>query len=155
MVANENHWGHMKITDVMEGSDIISIPVLVVYKERNIHGKVIWPFPFECFEEKELVFYNFWWWNQNTHVDGLVQERRNSIANALELPLSCTNLKMYSRRTRSISLMLIPWPLSSPALQQQWYWPCSMNGSICTRNDENHRCHRKKTSFHFHYMLCA
>ena len=25
------------------------------------------------------------------HVDGLVQERRNSIANALELRLSCTN----------------------------------------------------------------
>ena len=27
-------------------------------------------------------------------VDGLVQERRNSIANALELRLSCTNLSM-------------------------------------------------------------
>ena len=26
-----------------------------------------------------------------THVDGLVQERRNSIAKALELRLSCTN----------------------------------------------------------------
>ena len=25
------------------------------------------------------------------HIDGLVQERRNSIANALELRLSCTN----------------------------------------------------------------
>ena len=25
------------------------------------------------------------------HIDGLVQERRNSIANALELHLSCTN----------------------------------------------------------------
>ena len=24
-------------------------------------------------------------------IDGLVQERRNSIANAMELPLSCTN----------------------------------------------------------------
>ena len=26
-----------------------------------------------------------------THIDRLVQERRNSIANALELRLSCTN----------------------------------------------------------------
>ena len=29
------------------------------------------------------------------HVDGLVQERRNSIANVLELCLSCTNPSMY------------------------------------------------------------
>ena len=29
------------------------------------------------------------------YVDGLVQERRNSIANALELRLSCTNPSMY------------------------------------------------------------
>ena len=29
------------------------------------------------------------------HVDGLVQERRNSIANTLELRLSCTNPSMY------------------------------------------------------------
>ena len=27
----------------------------------------------------------------NTYIDGLVQERRNSIANALDLRLSCTN----------------------------------------------------------------
>ena len=30
------------------------------------------------------------------HIDGLVQERRNSIAIALELRLSCTNLSIYS-----------------------------------------------------------
>ena len=29
------------------------------------------------------------------HFDGLVQERRNSIANALELRLSCTNPSYY------------------------------------------------------------
>ena len=32
------------------------------------------------------------WWH---HVDGLVQERRNSIANALDLRLSCTNPSMF------------------------------------------------------------
>ena len=32
-------------------------------------------------------------WQHN--IDGLVQERHNSIANALELRLSCTNLSMY------------------------------------------------------------
>ena len=40
-----------------------------------------------------------------THFDGLVQERRNSIAYALELRLSCTNLSICS----------LPYgPLSSP-----------------------------------------
>ena len=31
----------------------------------------------------------------HTCIDGLVQERRNTIANALELRLSCTNLLIY------------------------------------------------------------
>ena len=30
-----------------------------------------------------------------THINGLVQERRYSIANALELRLSCTNPSIY------------------------------------------------------------
>ena len=44
---------------------------------------------------------NLWcyqWRQSSHHIDGLVQERRNSIANALELRLSCTNpsiLHMY------------------------------------------------------------
>ena len=32
-----------------------------------------------------------------SHVDELMQERRNSTANALELRLSCTNPSMYSQ----------------------------------------------------------
>ena len=32
----------------------------------------------------------------NDHFDGLVQERRNFIANALDLRLSCTNLSISS-----------------------------------------------------------
>ena len=35
-------------------------------------------------------FFNFFVWSM-AHVSGLVQERRNSIANALELRFSCTN----------------------------------------------------------------
>ena len=31
----------------------------------------------------------------NFNIDGLVQERRNSIANALELRLSCTNPSIF------------------------------------------------------------
>ena len=35
------------------------------------------------------------------YIDGLVQERRNSIANALELRLSCTNPSIYRRHQDS------------------------------------------------------
>ena len=35
------------------------------------------------------------WGRVGWHIDGLVQERRNSIANALELRLSCTNPSMH------------------------------------------------------------
>ena len=31
-----------------------------------------------------------------TYIDGLMQEKRNSIDNALQLRLSCTNLSIYS-----------------------------------------------------------
>ena len=42
------------------------------------------------------------------YIDGFVQERRNSIANALELRLSCTNLSicLVDRHCTSIA---IPW----------------------------------------------
>ena len=35
------------------------------------------------------------WRHHDAHIDGLVQERHNSIANALELRLSCTNRSIY------------------------------------------------------------
>ena len=34
--------------------------------------------------------------NTNIYIDGSMQERRNSIANALELRISCTNPSIYS-----------------------------------------------------------
>ena len=42
--------------------------------------------------------------NVNVCTDELVQERRNSIANALELHLSCTNPSEWSRITSSMVL---------------------------------------------------
>ena len=74
-------------------------------------------------------------------IDGLVQERCNSIANALELHLSCTNpwiwtlysvslLHMmtlmtwhqdYCWQTGSVLWLLMPWLLVSSGHQQQWY----------------------------------
>ena len=40
------------------------------------------------------------------HIDGLVQERRNSITDALELRLSCTNPSISSADISSISYFL-------------------------------------------------
>ena len=43
------------------------------------------------------------------HVDGLVQERGNSSAVAIELRLSCTNPSMYVQWAESISCLLMVW----------------------------------------------
>ena len=49
-----------------------------------------------CGYTLHFYFYPVWYEQSNQHyVDGLVQERRNSIANALELRLSCTNPSMW------------------------------------------------------------
>ena len=49
--------------------------------------------------ERKFVAWSLWWLGPGDdmwrHVDGLMQERRNSIANALELRLSCTNPSMF------------------------------------------------------------
>ena len=42
-----------------------------------------------------MLLFVFCFW-QSEHFDGLVQDRRNFIANALELPLSCTYLSICS-----------------------------------------------------------
>ena len=45
------------------------------------------------------------------YVDGLVQERRNSIANTLELHLSCPNLSMYPKinSAQGVMRLLLTW----------------------------------------------
>ena len=58
----------------------------------------------------------FWWvqWYHNLHFDGLVQERCNSIANALELHLSCTNSLIFLGNTHKRHLMPhLPWLVGS------------------------------------------
>ena len=51
---------------------------------------------------------------------GLVQERRNSIANALELRLSCTNSSIWPS----------PLPESVSILQQLWTWTKAVPHSL-------------------------
>ena len=48
------------------------------------------------------------------HIDGLVQERRNSIANALELRLSCTNLSIWLYSDNFSDTHDAIWPSLSP-----------------------------------------
>ena len=52
---------------------------------------------------------------QQHHIDGLIQERRNSIANALELRLSCTNPSICSRCT-------IGWDILVPSIDNSNTW---------------------------------
>ena len=79
----------------------------------DIHIYNEWPFlfyePHTCFTKKPLE-----------HIDGLVQEKRNSIADALDLRLSCTKLSLTYRYYDVNHL----WPPVSYDLQT-----CYINGS--------------------------
>ena len=50
-----------------------------------------------------IMLYAAWRWPISyLHINGLVQERRNSIANALELCLSCTNLSIWDLQCKDL-----------------------------------------------------
>ena len=79
------------------------------------------------------------------YIDGLVQERRNSSAWAMELRLSCTISSIYVltflelKREYSSLFQLMPWLLASPGHQQPCYWLCRMNRSLpYMRKDVNY-----------------
>ena len=54
------------------------------------------------------------------HIDGLVQERRNSIANALELRLSCTNPLIWWHKSGSTLAQVMACCLMACCLKQCW-----------------------------------
>ena len=49
----------------------------------------------------QLVLYTVWYGYNTENIDVLMQERRNSIANALELHLSCTNPSIFLPNTHN------------------------------------------------------
>ena len=62
-------------------------------------------------EDQAMTFYWHWWRTRSTHftlnplsfqIDGLVQERRNSSALAMELRLSCTNPSRWCARCKQL-----------------------------------------------------
>ena len=60
-------------------------PYIYIYIEReNCDDK-----------QNQTVYICYGTYRINEYIDGLVQERRNSIANELELRLSCTNPSLY------------------------------------------------------------
>ena len=69
----------------------------IIENERSFRELVV-PATLEDVSMTEPLTINSTWqpYRVSDHVDGLVQERRNSIANALELRLSCTNPSIYS-----------------------------------------------------------
>ena len=62
-------------------------------------------------------------------IDGLVQERRNSIADALELRLSCNNPLIYSQKYSS-------WQVSTPLMVQGEIPPESWLHLICLGSNQ-------------------
>ena len=93
-------------------------------------------------------YLNWWWSSLLAHIDGLMQERRNSIANAMELRLSCTNPSIYTASldlnewtegavTEHVSVMELDLRQSSRLLRSvssQWrdaVTSLSTNGKAC------------------------
>ena len=87
------HWGIQKMsedtgTTVLlhmntrnKQSDHLCYQKYILFTECD-HASLVYIYRYIC---NQLCIV---WWH---HINGLVQERRNSIASALELPLSCTN----------------------------------------------------------------
>ena len=54
------------------------------------------------------------------HIDGLVQERRNSIANAMELRLSCTNQYINDRNYYAPRINALPHDVGESSWLKSW-----------------------------------
>ena len=55
----------------------------------------------------------------------------------------------FPQWTRSISLLLMPWLLSSPGHQQPWYWLCRIASSLTyLRKNFNYLCHINAEEWH-------
>ena len=56
------------------------------------------------------------------HIDALMKERRNSIANALELCLSYTNPSIWWHKSGSALALVMAWYLTAPSQYLSQYW---------------------------------
>ena len=77
--------------------------------------------------------------NISVYIDGLVQERRNPIANALELRLSCTNPSIWEMSrplpVRSTVSLCVPLRLSVTLCDKQYVEPVSTSPTdLCVSN---------------------
>ena len=69
-----------------------------------------------------VLFSHLWWWVYWCHIDGLVQEKRNSSALSMEFRLSCTNPSIWRHRIRSMLTQVMTCCLTAPShyLNQCW-----------------------------------
>ena len=89
------------------------------------------------------------------HVDGLVQERRNSIANALELRLSYTNPSVYQRTADCMLKKSLP-TIQSTSQDAQYFTDTIT--SILELPHENEPLGNLKTCLYFTFVndvLCC
>ena len=84
-----------------------------------------------------------WIFNQNT-VSGLTQERRNSIANALELRLSCTNPSMCWSVMVGLGYYFI-WNRPQALIWNKWLlvhkWVLRLHWVNSFRSQDTYMCH--------------
>ena len=69
-------------------------------------------------------------WANVSHIDGLVQERRNSCANALDLRFPCTNPSIYPQQ---LMIWLQQWPSTTKSCT--WCMGCVFVQRMMTSSD--------------------
>ena len=107
---------------------------------KSCKQAVEWPVKMSIICEAMMLMWSY-------HIDGLMQERRNSIANALELRLSCINPKRAGTELSCFNKVKII--AADVQHQQPWYWLCRMGRSMSyLRKDFNHLCHIKVKEWH-------
>ena len=94
---------------------------------------------FRNFFEIKKIFIYFWWWDDRLHSTWLTT--KSCSTQWVERMRITLNVRgpSYIGLTRSISLLLMPWLLTSPGHQQPWYWLCRIGRFLSyVRKDFNY-----------------
>ena len=76
------------------------------------------------------------------------------------LTLVVLRLEYYSKRTKSIPWLLMPWLLALPGHEQPWLWNCKINRSLLTMSKYWNHLHRltiqkwQKMQIYFYTSAC-
>ena len=121
-------WATILIISILNTNVTINVLIKWCYREKvlrnhEVHLTMIYyrmKFQSVGSAEFNTAYFHALWFHE---VDGLVQERRNSISNALDLRLSCTNPSKWKHFLHAD--FHCPWWLLAQPVGQTLEWPVS------------------------------